>query len=362
MRRYNIGKKLFAYGMISVMLMGMMTGCGKKDDNVDVVYTQDEASATEALVIGDYSINMDELMVYSIQEIVTYGVKPEKIDADEAGYKEQTLALLRETKILYDVALHNGVELNDSDIQAKDELVNNFKSIVPNELFEKYGISDEIIDKVFTERTYVEKFENDIRNQMGQDISDDLTESYADKNFQTMYHMVFPIIEVDENDEPKKDDDGNYIELSDDEKKAVKERAEAALKDIEDGKEPEVVAEEYGISPYCSDTSGYVGAYSEEMNEILADIKAGECTDVLEGDTGYTIIYMKTVNDEALRDSYVYAVANDYLDSQYEALRNQWLATIPVDVEGDIRGTTWADFNMREMAVILDEAGLVTEK
>lgn len=362
MRRYNIGKKLLTCGMISIMAMGMMTGCGKKDKETEVVYTKEEASATDAMVIGDYDISMDELMVYAIQEIITYSVTPEKAAADEATYKEQTLSLIRETKILYDVALHNNVELNDSDIEAKDKMVSNFKNAIPESVFETYGISDEIIDEVFTERTYVEKFENDIKNQMGQDISDDLAKSYEDKNFQTMYHMVFPTVEVDENNEPKKDDDGNYIQLSDADKKTAKENAEAALKDIRDGEDPEAVAEKYSVSAYCTDTSGYVGAYSDDMNELLADIKAGECTDVLDGDMGYTIIYMKTVNDTDLRDSYVYAVASDYLDSQYEALRNQWLATIPVDTEGDMRGDAWNNFSLTDMATILNDAGLITVK
>lgn len=357
MKRRNIAKKLCACSMISVMAFGMMTGCSKKEDKV--VYTKEEASSTQAMVIGDYDINMDELMVYAIQEIVTYSVTPDMIESDEATYKDQTLSLIRETKILYDVAVHNDVVLNDSDLEARDTLINNFKTAIPEEVLEKYGISDEIIEQVFTERTYVEKFENDIKNQMGQDISDDLAEAYKDYNFQTLYYMVFPTVEVTEANEPKKDDDGNYVELDDEQKEEVLKQAEAALEEIRSGKDPEEVAEEYGILDYCSDTSGYVGAYSDEMNEILGNMKAGECTDISEGNTGYTIIYVKTINDEDLRDSYVYAVATDYLDSEYETLRNQWLASIPVDVEGDMRGDAWEKFSMKEMSQMLVDAGLI---
>lgn len=354
----DIARKLCVGGLVSAMLIGSLTGCSG-DTKEDTVYTQEEASSTQAMVIGDYDINMDELMVYAIQEIVTYGLKPNTVVKDEETYKDQTLALIRETKILYDVALHNDVELGESDLETRDKIIDNFKKAVPQEIFDKYGISDEIITKVFTERTYVEKFENDIKNQMGQDISDDLAEAYKDYNFQTLYYMVFPTVEVTDANEPATDEDGNYVVLDENQKADMKAQAESALKEIRAGEDPEAVAEKYGVKDYCTDTSGYVGAYSDEMNEILGSLKAGECTDVTEGDTGFIIIYVKTDHDEDLRDSYVLAVANDYLDSEYENLRNGWLASIPVDTEADMRGDAWEKFSLEEMAGDLVEAGLV---
>ena len=210
-------KKIIVCAVTIAMTSTLLFGCSGKKDNKknDVVYTKEEASTTKAMVIGDYDVYMDELMIYAIQEITLYGVTPDMIEADEKTYKEQTLALARETKILYDVALHNNVELNDDDIAARDKLINSFKSVIPEEVFENFGISDEVIEKVFTERTYVEKFENDIKNKMGKDISDDLTEAYKDYNFQKLYYMVFPTIEVDEDGNPATDSEGNYIEASD---------------------------------------------------------------------------------------------------------------------------------------------------
>lgn len=342
---------------MTAMLLGMLAGCSNKEDKT--VYTKEEASSTQAMVIGDYDIYMDELMVYAIQDIAAYQVTPEMVDQDEKTQKDQTLALVRETKILYDVAINNNVELTESDLAARDQTINNFKTSVPAEVFEKYGISDEVIERVFTERTYVEKFENDIKNSMGRDISNDLNEAYKDYNFQSLYYMVFPTVEVDEADEPKTDEDGNYIELDSEGKKAVKEQAEAALEEIRGGKAPEEVAEAYGIAPYCSETSGYVGAYGDDMNEVLDKLEPGECTDVTDSAQGYVIVCVRTTYDEEIRERYVYAVALDYLDSEYNTLRNQWLATIPVDTTADMRGDAWEKFSMRDMSSMLVEAGIV---
>lgn len=362
MKRKN--KRIIACVLTLVLSATLLFGCsGKtKDDKSDVVYSKEEASTTKALVIGDYDVYLDELMIYAIQEITLYGITPDMVDKDEKTYKDETLSLVRETKILYDVALHNDVELNDNDIAARDKLIDNFKAAIPGEVFEKYGISDEVIEKVFTERTYVEKFENDIKNQMGQDIQDALTESYKDFNFQKLYYMVFPTIEVDSEGNPATDAEGKYIELPDDKKAEAKENAEKASEEINSGKDYNEVAKEYGIENYCSEMNGYVGAYSDDMNDALEKISAGGCTGVIDSEVGYVIIAVISDHDEDIKSSYIYSVTNDYLNDQYNSLRTDWLSTIPVDTVNDLQGDAWANFTMKDLSQILYDAGLVITK
>lgn len=365
MKKNHLFNKMLSLSLVAAMTFSFMTGCKGKDnkdeekDKSEVIYTVEEASTTKALKIGDYEIYLDELMVYAMQDIITYGVKSEDIKKDEKTNKDQALSLIRETKILYDVALHNDVELNDNDIVTKDQLVESFKDRVPDEVFEMYGVSDEVIDKVFTERTYVEKFQNDIQNQMGQDITNDLTEAYKDYNFQNIYYIMFPTIEVDKNDNPAVDDAGEYIPLSESEKAEVLKKANSAIEELRSGKDVEEVIAGYGVDKYSSEQAGYVGGYSDEVNEAVADLKAGECTDVMETELGYVTIYIIDDHNEELRDNYVYSIVKDMLQDQMESLKQDWLSTIPVDVENDVIGTAWDDFDMAKMSDILAGYGLV---
>ena len=105
--------------------------------------------------------------------------------------------------------------------------------------------------------------------------------------------------------------------------------------------------------------NGYVGAYSEEMNEALDKLQAGECTEIIDSDLGYVIIAVLSDHDSDLQESYVYSVANDYLNDQYESLRNDWLASIPVDVENDMEGDAWEKYSMKDLSQILNDAGIV---
>ena len=132
--------------------------------------TQEEASTTKVMVIGDYDIYMDELLVYAIQAMVTNNGTLASVKANPDTYKEQTLSLIRTTKILYDVTQHNDVTLDDSDKETTNNTINNFLKSMPDGLLEKYGISEDVVRKVITEHTYLLKFYNYIKNELVKNI------------------------------------------------------------------------------------------------------------------------------------------------------------------------------------------------
>ena len=162
------GKKyLKKQAVASVLALSMaaasLTGCSnglssskKESSNVGTM-TQEEASTTKVMVIGDYDIYMDELLVYAIQAMVTNNGTLASVKANPDTYKEQTLSLIRTTKILYDVTQHNDVTLDDSDMETTNNTIDNFLGSMPDGLLEKYGISEDVVRKVFTEQTYVSK-------------------------------------------------------------------------------------------------------------------------------------------------------------------------------------------------------------
>lgn len=355
----KLTKRLLTGMLVLTMSMGMLTGCGNKAVSGEGGYSKEDAASTKVMVIGDYDVYLDELLVYAVQALVMNSASSNTIEATQSSYKDQTLSLIRETKILYDVAIHNDVELNDDDMATTNNTIKNFKNAFPQEFFDKYGISDEAIEKVFVEQTYVSKFENDIKNDMGKNANAEIAEGYDDYSFNVVYYMVFPTVEVNEDDVPATDTDGSYIDISEDDKADVKAKAEEAVERIRAGEDAEKLAEEYGITAYSSERSGYIGSYSEAVNEALDGLKNGECTDVIEETLGYAVVVMKSADDEDLKASYVYAITSDYVDTEYETLRNQWLASIPVDTVNDMEGTVWADFSLKYMVEDLEEAGVL---
>lgn len=354
MKKMRLIKRFCVLALVSVLVLGTLTGCEDKQ-----VYTQEEVSSTKALVIGDYDIFLDELIVYAIQDFYLQGGDSSDFDDVADAYRKLTiLSTLRENKIIYDVSQNNGLELTDADMEFVKTSINNFKSRIGQELLDKYGISDELLERLFYEQACVTKFENDMKNDLGKTIQDDLTESYADIKFNTIYYMTFPTVEVVDG-QPKTDADGNYVYVSEADKKAVKSDAEEAVERIKNGEDYLAIAEEYGITSYCQQTNGYTGSYSDDMNKIVDNMEDGDVSDPIESVLGYNVVVMINSNDEKLKESYIYSVASEGVETEFQTLRNMWLGTIEIDAEGDKVGTVWDDFDLKGLLIDMEEAGLV---
>lgn len=358
-------KKIIAAALAMSVAASMLTGCSnglsssKKADSNAGTMTQKEASTTKAMVIGDYDIYMDELLVYAIQALVTEGGTEAAVKANPDTYKEKTLSLIRTTKILYDVTQHNDVTLDDSDMETTNNTIDNFLGSMPDGLLEKYGISEDVVRKVFTEQTYVSKFENDIKNDMGKTVQSDVEEKVKDYNFTIFDYILFPTVETTEDDVPATNTDGSYKYVSDDAKEKAKENAEALLEELKAGGDAASLAEKYGVSNYYFERTGYVGSFTDSVNKAVENLKAGDCSGVLEEELGYAVIHMQTDHDEDLLKNYAYAVASDTVDSQFEKLETQWLSSIEVDPEKDMEGTVWADYDLSGLAQSLADGGLL---
>jgi hypothetical protein len=223
----------------------------------------------------------------------------------------------------------------------------------------EYGISDAMVERVITETSYVDKLENDTRNSMGKEKTEEYNEKYKDYNFQTVYYMVFPTIEADDDGNPKQDDDGNYIPLDDDAKEAARQQAEAAMADVKSGKDAEEVAKEYGVDSYSDDKAGIAGGYSEEINDAIGALSEGECTGVYESSTGYYFVTLLSDNDQAMFDSYVYAIVSDEVDASYETQKKEWMDKVPTDDATDLVDGIWDNLSIVDIASDLSQMGLM---
>lgn len=353
MRKSNIIKKICVAALSLTMAISMLTGCNKQ------VYTQEEVSTTKAVMIGDYTIYLDELIVYAIQDFYLQGGNSAEFDDVKDAYKKLTiLSTLRENKIIYDVSQNNGLTLDEEDMAFVEQSLNNFKAKIGQDFLDRYGISDELLERLFYEQACVTKFENDMKNDLGRTIQEDLEKSYANTKFNTIYYMTFPTVEVVDG-QPKTDASGNYVYLSDAEKENVKAQAEEAVERMRAGENYIDIANEYGITAYCQETNGYTGSYSDDMNAIVDNLGDGDVSDPIDSTLGYNVVYMINSDDQQLKDSYIYSVASDGVESEFEKLRQMWLGTIEIDAEGDKIGTVWDDFDLKGLLIDMEEAGLI---
>ncbi len=357
-------KRMLSVALAASLAMSALSGCSNglsKDgttasgattesaEHKDGRMTKEEASKTLAMHIGDYDVYMDELLVYAMQAIVVSKLTPDICsEANQKSVKQTALSYVRTTKIEYDAAVKAGVTLTDNDKASTKTLIDNFKNSFPQKVFDDFGISDEVIEKVFTEQTYVQKFENDTKNEIGQAKTKEKQEEFADYNFHNIYYMIFPTVEQ-KNGAPATASDGSYRKLPEDKQAEAKANAEKLIERVKAGEDVKKLAEEFGITSYSSERSGYVGAYSDELNEAIKDLEAGEISGVVEGELGYVVVYMMTAHDEDIKKLYVDALVSDLVDQEFSQKQSEWLNAIPVDVNGDMEGTVWEDYDLYDL-------------
>ena len=258
--------------------------------------------------------------MYAIQAMVTNNGTLASVKANPDTYKEQTLSLIRTTKILYDVTQHNDVTLDDSDMETTNNTIDNFLARCRMDFWRSMVSQRTLSARYLQNRHMCLNLRMISRMNMGKKVQSDIEEKVKDYNFTIFDYILFPTVETTEDDVPATNTDGSYKYVSDDAKEKAKENAEALLEELKAGGDAASLAQKYGVSNYYFERTGYVGSFTDSVNKAVENLKAGECSGVLEEELGYAVIHMKSDHDEELLKNYAYAVASDTVDSQFEEI------------------------------------------
>ena len=358
-------KKVVSEVLIGLLLVTILTGCGdpladgynEKAKVGDKVYSTEYAHDTIALKVGDYNITLAECMVELMQNFYMYGITPENLDTTGKAAQSYALSNIRQNTILSDVAKHNDTVATPGDIDLVNEYTDNFVSAF-SDIMDIYGVTRDDVYEVFMKQVLVNIFENNIKNDMGKTINDDYNEQFKDTRFIELYQLTFPFVEVDGNNKPVENENGSYNTYTDAEKLEVRKTAEKALKELASGSDAKEIAKKYEVEPFSSTTNGYIGAYSDEFNELFEKMDNNDVSQIIEGDKGYIIYVMLNNDNNDLKDYYTYTLASMKLDDEFKNIEDKWLATIPVS-DDDYVGTVWNDIDLGLLTRNLIDAGIV---
>ena len=370
MRKYKT--RAIAGLLCAMMAVSACTGCSnglskETESGKETTASQDDTKSYEKVTIDkdtlrsekimtsfDEDIYLNEIFLFSLDIMENSSTQPSNsyaiTDEEAAALKAEIESETKRYKIEYHIALDKGYTLTDSDKEGVNKLISSFKGKYSQAFLDKLCIDDALIEKVYTERAYVLKKEQEEKNRLGETELASQTDANKDKNFVSLYYMVFPCVEADENGEPKTDENGNYIPISDDEKAKVEEKANKLVAEVrEKGTDPETLAEEYGIKASSQNMNGYVGAYSEHINEVVKDMKTGEITDPEDSSLGYIVIYMQQDHDEELKELYVKKLADEYVKTEIEKIKSSWTADQAYVEKVEFSGDFWKSFDLRNL-------------
>lgn len=115
------------------------------------------------------------------------------------------------------------------------------------------------------------------------------------------------------------DDDGNTVELTEDELAQKRSDMEALLAEAKESGDLSAAAENYGLTV----TSANYGKDDETLNasvyEAAEQLSDGEYSDVIEADNGYYVVYMNSTYDEEATQTEIQNILNQRQQDAYSA-------------------------------------------
>lgn len=337
----KIIKRITAAGFALVLAMGMLTGCqtGKSEQSKQKVFTYDGTD-----------VYLDEAWVYAKVTQVGYesaylstfgdSMWSMEMSADEDGnpvtfeamVKQSVISQLKQVKVLVNYAKENNITLTSEEKKSSDEVAKEFcKKAEGKAILEETGASEATIAKIYEENALAAKVQEELVKDVDKNVTDD------EARHTKVYKVVYETSAKDE-------ETGETKEMSADEKSAQKEKAEAALQDIQDGKTTiEDLAKELGVDTTAEETYG-VGEsqLGEDFEKAMSALKDGEVAgEVFETEDGYVIVKLIAYTDKeatkAGKEEIISQRESELYQKKYEEmvkdLEEEWNYEEDVDTE-----------------------------
>lgn len=361
--------KAFMKRILSVVTIGVMTaatlaGCGNKG-----TAGASAASGDAAVTMDQGSISMGEARLYAYvmrnQYEAYYGSSIWDMEVEEGvtlgdSMKGVITDQLVQMIILNSQAEDYGVSLNDEDNQAVEEYVENFKTNIGEDVMEKEGFTEDNIRSVVQKSTLAGKVSQAMFDAEEVELTD---EEKADATCIKVQHIL-----ISTTDTTKKDDEGNNVDMTDEEKEVYlaeqKEKAEEALARAKNGEDFQALADEYSSEnagfEFSFDKNGYdpvnMSSMVEPFYTAAWQLSEGEISALVESQYGYHIIKCVSLNDkEATQASITTAENNKKSTNLNEKVKQQ------VDEANYIESEAWKAYKLASETVEDETAGETDE-
>lgn len=322
----NLTAKI-ACGLLAVSLCtASLAGCGN-EASID--------GTAEAIVINGESVNLgvaNFLLRFQQATMLSYyqmfGQSTSAIwdtEAEDGTYgdtfKKDVLESIEKMYLLKEHAADYNISLSEEEISKADAAADEFIAANDEEVLKKLGISKEDISEVLQLYTY----QNKMYDPMTADVD---TEVSQEESAQTTITYVKVSTAGAE-----KDEDGNVIELSDDEKAAKRELAQKVLDqanvsvDIANADFSTIAKE---VDENLSASTVSYGSDDTSVDQIVKDavvtMKDGELNQaVLEGTDGYYVLRLDKALDEEKTEQKKESIIKQRKDDHYNELIDGWL-------------------------------------
>ena len=293
-------KRCVAIGISLVLAAGVLAGCGGKKQTAQL-----EANEQPLLFTYDNTdVYLNEAWLYATMQRLTYEQQyssqysPEELwvqqvdeETDDDGnkvpvtledmVKREVIEQIKMTKVMCNRADEMGVSIEEEDRTGMDGYVdaamNNLKAFD----LEAHGVTRDLVQSVYEQQLLAQK----------------VFEKVGDGEINLTYNLLFETFETT--------DEGERKDFSDKKKARQKEKAEKALRELQNGADIVELAEKMNAdkSSYVAISeatrSNYATEYVEAADALQKAGKDGAISPITESDFGYHILmYISPENEK----------------------------------------------------------------
>ena len=345
-------KRFAAAALTAVLAVGMMTGCGNSGGKGEVTqngnktlftYDGEEVSLKEAWIYAKMTAAQYEASYSSY-----FGDNFWTMDmgTDDAGNamtfedytKEQVIARIKQIIVLNNHAEEAGASLSDDEKEQCAEYAAAFAEDASGaEILAECGASEDDMTEIYEENALAAKVQEYMVKDTDTNVSDD------EARETTISRIVFATTTTD--------DEGQTVDMSEEEKANVLATAQAALAKVQAGTDIADVAEE---QEYTNTTETFAAGESEEGEEfekLLATMKDGDITqEVQECDNGYVIARLDAYTDADATESNRQTIIAEREQTKFTEVYDGWTADLEAEwnYDEDVDQELWAELVLHE--------------
>jgi len=332
-------KRLLALVLTGIMVIASLTGCKsvKTVDSEEVLMTVngEEVTAGVANFYARYTQAQYESFYGAYMGDSMWSTEAEEGVTYEEYVKDEILKMVQIMVLGKQHAADYGVELTDDETALVEKAVKEFSDANAQENKEKVSGDEATVEQMMILFALNQKMQDAIYASVDQEVSDD---EAAQKK---MEYVFFSYETTDE--------EGNTVELTDDEKATLKTNAEGLQKAVKDGESMATAAGllEVEMKELTFDAESIaLDSTAIEAADALAE---GEVSDVIETETGVYVMKVVSLLDREATDAEKELIVNERQSAEYEAVCAKWLEEAEIEVNEDV----WAKVDFDQLSVTM---------
>lgn len=315
-------KKILAAGTAFCLAAGILSGCSSEADASDVVAS-----------VGDTDIELglvNFLMRYNQAQLqTTYGAYLGEDYWQNYGADSRTSILENiETMVLSEQHMEDyGVSLTEEEETAISDAAAAFMEGNEEDVLTAMSADQETVERAMTLYTINQKVYTAVIAETDTEVSD---EEAAQK---TVRYVFFSTGSTT-------DEEGNTVEMTDEEKEEVRATAQQVLDAVKSGTSMDDALEEAGedrtsiTASYGEDNGSLSDTLKEAANELTED---GQVADsLIEIDTGYYVLQMESMFDEEATETRKDEIVSERRSDHYTEVTDGWREDTEITVNEDL--------------------------